>query len=156
MPKTYRLGAGNRLMNRLFVALTRMGLGRRERHILTVRGRKSGEMRSTPVDVISTGGERWLVAGYGVSAWVHNLRAAREATLSRRGHTERIRADEVAPEPSVEVLRSYLTAVRVVRPYFDARAESPDEAFLAEVPRHPVFKITSDGPAGGDADPSAA
>jgi len=134
VPRTYRLSAGNRLVNAAFSTLTRFGLGRSERYILTVVGRKSGQPRSSPVDVISTDGERWLVAGYGVSAWVHNLRAAGVANLSRGGRTERIRAVELDVVSSVPVLRRYLPAVRVVRPYFQARMDSEDEDLLGFPP----------------------
>ena len=139
--RTYRLGSGNRLVNAVFSALTRLGLGRRERHILTVVGRKSGQSRSTPIDVISSDGERWLVAGYAVSAWVHNLRAAGEGTLSRGRRTEPIRAVELDLPSSVPILRQYLKAVRVVRPYFQASIDSSDEDFLADAPHHPVFRV---------------
>ena len=52
MARTYRLGIGSRLINRIFTMLTRLGLGASYRHILTVRGRKSGRIYSTPVDVM--------------------------------------------------------------------------------------------------------
>ena len=52
MAKTYRLSPGTRLINSLFRALTRLGLGASYRHILTVPGRKTGRLYSTPVDII--------------------------------------------------------------------------------------------------------
>ena len=76
MAKHYRIGAGTRLVNWAFRQLTRLGLGARYRHILTVKGRKSGQLHSTPVDVIEHGNTRWLVAGYGPANWVLNARAA--------------------------------------------------------------------------------
>jgi deazaflavin-dependent oxidoreductase (nitroreductase family) len=143
--RTYRLSSVNRLINAVFSTLTRLGLGRRERHIITVVGRKSGRPRSTPIDVISADGERWLVAGYGVSAWVHNLRAAGKGTLSRGRRTEPIRAVELDLASSVPILRRYLHAVRVVRPYFQARIHSGDEDFLADAAQHPVFRVLPPG-----------
>src|SRR5262245_65452799 len=86
MAKTYRLNFGARLINSLFRLMTRLGLGASYRHILTVAGRKSGRLYSTPVDVIEVAGDRWLVAGYGPVSWVRNARAAGEVTLSRGGH----------------------------------------------------------------------
>jgi len=65
MAKTYRHHSGTRLINSWFHTLTRLGLGASYRHMLTVRGRKTGRLHSTPVDVIEAGGHRWLVAGYG-------------------------------------------------------------------------------------------
>jgi hypothetical protein len=76
MAKSYRLSRGTRLINSLFQALTLVGLGASYRHILTVRGRNTGRLYSTPVDIIELDGERWLVAGYGLTSWVRNVRAA--------------------------------------------------------------------------------
>ena len=81
-------GSGTRLVNWVFAGMTRAGAGASYRLILTVRGRRTGRPRSTPVDVIETDGDRWLVAGYGPTSWVLNARAAGEATL-RRGRSSR-------------------------------------------------------------------
>jgi len=83
MAKTYRLSPGTRLINSIFRALTRLGLGASYRHILTVPGRKTGRLYSIPVDIIELDDQRWLVAGYGPANWVRNVRAAGEVTLSR-------------------------------------------------------------------------
>jgi deazaflavin-dependent oxidoreductase (nitroreductase family) len=142
MAKTYRRSVGTRLINRLFSALTRLGLGASYRHILTVPGWKSGRLYSTPVDVITVDGERWLVAGYGPANWVRNLRAAGEATLRRGRHSQRFKAEETAAPEAVPVLRRYIAEIRVTRPYFDASPESPDADIAAELPRHSVFRLS--------------
>ena len=142
MAKTYKAGFGTRLINALFRAMTRLGLGASYRHILTVPGRKSGQLYSTPVDVLELSGQRWLVAGYGPSNWVRNVRAAGEVTLSRRGQAERFAVDEAGIEAGVPVLRRYITEIRVTRPYFDATPDSPDDVIAAELPRHAVFRLT--------------
>ncbi|MGD0219844.1 MAG: nitroreductase/quinone reductase family protein [Acidimicrobiales bacterium] len=67
--------------------MTRLGIGANYRHILTVRGRRTGEVRSTPVDVMDLAGNRWLVAPYGISNWVRNVRVSGEVSLTRRRHT---------------------------------------------------------------------
>jgi len=141
MAKAYRLNFGTRLINRIFRAMTRLGLGASYRQILTVAGRRTGRLYSTPVDVMEVGGHRWLVAGYGPVSWVRNARAAGEVTLSRGTETERFRIAEASPAEAVPVLRKYLAEVRVVRPYFDAAPDAPDEALAAEVSRHPVFRL---------------
>jgi deazaflavin-dependent oxidoreductase (nitroreductase family) len=125
----------------VFRALTRLGLGASYRHILTVPGRNTGRLYSTPVDVIELDGQRWLVAGYGPASWVANVRAAGEVTLSRGGHSERLDAEEAAPAAAVPVLRKYIREIRVTRAYFDAGPESPDEVVAAELPRHAVFRL---------------
>jgi deazaflavin-dependent oxidoreductase (nitroreductase family) len=76
MAKTYRRHLGTRLINWWFRTLTKLALGASYRHILTVPGRKTGRLHSTPVDVIEAGGQRWLVASYGPANWVLNTRAA--------------------------------------------------------------------------------
>jgi deazaflavin-dependent oxidoreductase (nitroreductase family) len=139
--KTYRLTRGTRLVNVLFRTLTRLGMGASYRHILTVPGRKTGRLYSTPVDVIELEGQRWLVAGYGPASWVTNARAAGEVTLSRGRSTDRFKVEEVAPEAAVPVLRRYINEIRVTRTYFDANPASTDEEIAAELPKHPVFRL---------------
>ena len=141
MARTYRLGITTRAVNWLFRWLTQLGLGARYRHILTVQGRKSGRLRSTPEDVMTHAGHRWLVAPYGVTNWVWNARAAGVVQLRRGRRSERLRVVEVGPEQAVPVLRTYLHEVAVTRAYFDVTVDSPDEAFVAEAPRHPVFRV---------------
>ena len=141
MAKTYRLSPGTRLINSLFRALTRVGLGASYRHILTVPGRKSGRLYSTPVDIIELDGQRWLVAGYGPTNWVRNVRAAGEVTLSRGRRSERFRAEEADRPAAVPVLRTYMREIRVTRPYFDASPDSADEEVAAELARHSVFRL---------------
>jgi deazaflavin-dependent oxidoreductase (nitroreductase family) len=144
MAKQYRPGAGTRLVNWTFAAMTRAGAGASYRHVLTVAGRKTGKLHSTPVDVIADGGDRWLVAGYGPSDWTRNARAAGEVTLRRGRQAYRYTVSEPAPPDAVPVLRVYMTQIRVTRPYFDAAPDAPDDAIMAELARHPVFRL---GPA---------
>ena len=145
MPATYRLGSARRLVNRLVRALLRMGLGPRRTYLLTVQGRRSGRLRSTPVTLVEEGGRRWLVAPYGEVGWVRNARAAGRITLSRGRRSETVAVAEVEPEESAPVLRRYLAEVPITRPFFDAAPDANLEAFKAEAPRHPVFRIL--GPA---------
>ncbi len=61
MAKTYRLSSGARLINSVFRLMTRLGLGASYRYVVTVPGRKTGRLYSTPVDVIEDGGTAgWL------------------------------------------------------------------------------------------------
>ena len=141
MAKIYRRHLGTRLINWWFRVLTRLGLGTSYRHILMVRGRKTGRLHSTPVDVIEAGGERWLVAGYGPANWVLNARAAGEVTLSRGGRSTTYKVEEIGAEDAIPVLRTYIAEIRVTRPYFDARPSSSDEAIAAELAKHAVFRL---------------
>ena len=121
--------------------LARRGLAGRHTYILTVRGRKTGRAFSTPVILVEDA-ERWLVAPYGEVGWVRNVRAAGEVEIARSGRSERMRIEESAPEQSAPVLREYLKRVPVVRPFFDVTPDSPLADFVAEAPRHPVFRLT--------------
>ena len=141
MARTYPRNAATQVINWVFTTMTRLGVGASYRHLLTVRGRKTGQLRTTPVDVMDTGGQRWLVAGYGPANWVRNARAAGEVTLSRGGHQARYAIAEPTPDEAVPVLRKYLTDIRVTRPYFDATPSSPDSELEAELPRHPVLRL---------------
>ena len=83
------------------------------------------------------------MAPYGETAWVRNVRAAGEVELRRAGTAERCLAREATADEAVPVLRSYLRQLRlVVGSYFDVTPSSPDAAFAAEAPRHPVFLLT--------------
>jgi deazaflavin-dependent oxidoreductase (nitroreductase family) len=139
--KTYKRNLASRLINWWFRTLTQLGLGAPYRQILTVPGRKTGRPRSTPVDVIEVGGDRWLVAGYGPANWVLNTRAHGEVTLRRGGLSQTYKVDEVGAEDAIPVLRKYIDEIRVTRPYFDATPSSSDAGVAAELPRHPVFRL---------------
>jgi deazaflavin-dependent oxidoreductase (nitroreductase family) len=132
-----------RLLNGLVRILLRVGLAPRHTYVLTVHGRRSGTPYSTPVTLVEEGTNRWLVAPSGEVAWVRNARAAGQVTLSRGRQSEIVALVELGPEKAAPVLKEYVTAVPITRPFFDATPDSPLEAFVAEAPRHPVFRIRS-------------
>jgi deazaflavin-dependent oxidoreductase (nitroreductase family) len=142
--KKDRIGAGTRLVNWTFRQLTRLGLGAPYRHILTVKGRKTGQLHSTPVDVIEHGNSRWLVAGYGPANWVLNARAAHEVTLSRGRYSQKFTVEDPDPTEAVPVLRQYIKQIRPTRAYFDATSDAPNDVIAAELPRHPVLRLRPD------------
>lgn len=141
MARTYRLGLVRRLINRLVRGLLRFGLVPKGTYLLSVRGRRSGRVHSTPVTLIEDG-ERYLVAPYGEVQWVRNARSAGAVTLSRGRSTETVVVEELSPQEAAPVLREYLRmAGVVVAPFFDVTRDSPLEAFAAEADRHPVFRL---------------
>ena len=143
MAKTYQMNAFTRFGNTMSAAMIKLGIGPAGLHLLRVRGRKTGLLRTTPVNLIEHQGRRWLVAPYGEVAWVRNVRAAGQAELLRGSTAERIQLREATTEEAVPVLRAYLRQLKlVVGPYFDVSPSSPDAAFVAEAPRHPVFLLT--------------
>jgi deazaflavin-dependent oxidoreductase (nitroreductase family) len=143
MATGYRLSRTRRLVNALVRPLVRFGLAGRHTYLLTVEGRKSGRRYSTPVTLVEDGDGRWLVAPYGERNWVKNARAAGWVELSRAGKSERLRVTPVDDAEAGPVLRSYLRRAPVTRTFFDAKASDPVEAFIAEAPRHPVFRLSN-------------
>jgi deazaflavin-dependent oxidoreductase (nitroreductase family) len=131
--------------------LARLGLTGPRTYLLTVPGRKSGRLWSTPVSIVRRDSTRWLVAPYGDRNWVLNARAAGWVEL-RRGHVrERLSVDELSPAEALPVLREYYRLSHFTRRFFDVSLASPDSAWLAEAPRHPVFRVfapTQEGRAG--------
>jgi deazaflavin-dependent oxidoreductase (nitroreductase family) len=144
--QTYRLGFIRGLVNRIVKLLVRLGLGGRHTYVLRVRGRKTGRCYATPVRLVEGERGRWLVAPYGERAWTKNARASGAIKLSRGGRTERVRIAPASPEESAPILRDYVRSVPVVRPFFDVKPDSPLDAFVAEAPRHPVFRILGPEP----------
>jgi deazaflavin-dependent oxidoreductase (nitroreductase family) len=143
MAATYRLSRGRRFVNVLVRILLRWDLGPRHTYLLTVRGRKSGRLVSTPVTLVEEGGLRWLVAPYGEVGWVRNARAAGEVTLRRGRRSETVVVFELDPAEAAPVLKRYVTEVPITRPFFDVTPESDLGAFASEAARHPVFRVVA-------------
>lgn len=142
MARTYRLTPATRLINRLSAGMIKAGVAASYAHILTVPGRTTGRLHSTPVDVITLGQDRWLVGAYGPSNWTRNARAAGEVTLRRGRGSQRYTVSEPDPRDAVPVLREYITRIRVTRRYFNAAPDSPDDVIMADLTTHPVFRLT--------------
>ncbi len=144
MVKTYHVNVADRVEMVLLTALLRAGVKMGTTSLLTVRGRKSGQPHTVPVVLVEQDGQRWLVAPYGVVQWVRNIRVAGTATLTRGRRSETISVTELLAQEAGPVLKQYLLHVSGgVRSYFDARKDSPVEAFEREAPRHPVFQIAA-------------
>ncbi len=112
--------------------------------VLAVRGRVSGEWRTTPVNVLALDGRRYLVAPRGHVQWTRNLRAAGEGELRIGGRAEAFTARELADDQKPPVLRAYLRRWKAeVGAFFDGVGpDSGDEELRAVAPDHPVFRIT--------------
>jgi deazaflavin-dependent oxidoreductase (nitroreductase family) len=140
---TFHMTRGRRIGDAVIGTLVRAGLVPNS-YLLTTKGRKTGQLRTTPVTLVERDGRRWLVAPYGPVSWVHNARAAGRVSLHRRGHRLECTVREVSPEEAGPVLKDYIKLARPTRPYFDATPEAPVERFVAEADRHPVFELTTD------------
>ncbi len=104
---------------------------------LTVRGRKSGELRTVPLGrPLEVDGLRYLVSGRGDTQWVRNLRAAGRGEFRMHGRSEAFRAVELAGPERDRIVGTYRERLgRSVRRYFE---EIPDPA------DHPVFRMDPD------------
>ena len=96
------------VFNRAVAALTRVGISVAGSRVLEVRGRKSGEPRRTPVNLLTLDGERYLVAPRGVTQWVRNVRARGEGRLILGRRSEAFTATEVVGDAQLPILRAYL------------------------------------------------
>jgi deazaflavin-dependent oxidoreductase (nitroreductase family) len=96
----------------MFTPITRpllaAGLPLGSNGLITIRGRKSGLSRTTPVAIIALAGRRWVWAPWGDVHWVRNLRAAGRATIAVRGREEEVTSTELDPTQRVEFFRDVL------------------------------------------------
>lgn len=131
--------------NRVASWLTRRGLSLAGSRELRVVGRRSGEVRTTVVNLLVLDGERYLVAPRGTTEWVRNLRAAGEGELRVGRRTEPFHAEELADGAKPAVLRAYLErwAWEVGRFFEEIDATSDDAALLEAAPGFPAFRIVS-------------
>ena len=131
-----------RVFNRLFGALVGLGFGLRHNYLLEVRGRSSGRLYSMPVNLLESGGRRYLVAPRGYTQWVRNVHASAEVSLRKGRHRERCHVSAVPDEEKPEVLKAYLDRFTpTVQRYFPVPAGSPASAFRSLAARYPVFEL---------------
>ncbi len=131
------------VFNPIVAVLTRAGIsvwGSRE---LRVRGRTSGEWRTTPVNLLTIETTNYLVAPRGETQWVKNLRVAGSGELRVGRRTDRFQATEIADAEKVPILRAYLKRWKAeVGVFFDGVSATSSEAELLRIaPDHPVFRI---------------
>jgi deazaflavin-dependent oxidoreductase (nitroreductase family) len=100
-------------MNKLVIALGRIGLSAGPSQVLTVPGRKSGQPRSTPMTPFECGGGLYTVAGYPGADWAANARAAGLGTLSKGRRSRQVKIVEMSAEESRPILRAFAEKVPV-------------------------------------------
>jgi deazaflavin-dependent oxidoreductase (nitroreductase family) len=133
-----------KMFNRAFGFLVGLGLGFAHSYLLEVRGRKSGKLFSTPVDLLELRGKRFLVAPRGRTQWVRNAEAAGEISL-KSGRTRlqfHLRPLTDAEKP--EVLKTYLDRYKSeVQRFFPVPAGSPPAALAPIAASYPAFELLS-------------
>jgi len=137
--------AVEKLFNRIFGFLVGLGLGFSYNYLLEVRGRKSGKLYSTPIDLLKLNGKTYLVAPRGRTQWVRNAEAAGEVTLKRGSTRQKFRLRPIPDADKPQILKAYLdTFKREVQRYFPIPAGSPSESFAALAGSYPAFELLSD------------
>src|SRR5215204_7545833 len=115
--------------------------------LITIRGRKSGLPRTTPVAIIAVLGRRWVWAPWGDVQWVRNLRAAGHATITVRRRKAEVTATELDPTQRVAFFRDILgplargipCGVWFIRTFDQVDLDDP----LAAAEGRPVFELHS-------------
>jgi deazaflavin-dependent oxidoreductase (nitroreductase family) len=133
-----------RLSNDLVAALTRHGVSIKGSRVLSVKGRTSGEWRSTPVNPLPYEGKTYLVSPRGQTQWVRNMRAAGGGELRVGRRVESFTATELPDEQKPPLLREYLRRWKFeVGMFFEGVGpDAPDAKLLEIAPGYPVFQIT--------------
>jgi deazaflavin-dependent oxidoreductase (nitroreductase family) len=132
------------VFNGIVSGLTRMGVSVAGSRVLEVKGRKSGQPRQNPVNLLAFEGEQYLVAPRGEAEWVRNVRAdSGRLALLVGHHRDEFVATELADDQKTSVLREYLRRWKAeVGIFFDGVGpNSTDQELAAIAPRHPVFVL---------------
>jgi deazaflavin-dependent oxidoreductase (nitroreductase family) len=135
------------VFNQLVAFLTKRGMSVLGSRVLAVKGRSSGEWRTTPVNLLPYEGRRYLVAPRGETQWVRNLRVAGTGELRLGRRAETFRGRELTDEEKVPVLREYLRRWKAeVGIFFDGTGpDSSDDQLRAIAPKHPAFEVLPPG-----------
>jgi deazaflavin-dependent oxidoreductase (nitroreductase family) len=131
------------VFNRLVAALTRLGVSVYGSRVLEVQGRKSGEWRQTPVNLLRYDGIDYLVAPRGQTQWVKNLRASKQGRLRVGRRAESFAAVELSDDEKPPLLRAYLKKWKFeVGAFFGGVGPDSSADELRQIaPDHPVFRI---------------
>ena len=133
------------VMNRVMNGLTRLGVSVRGSRVLEHRGRTTGKLHHTPVNLLTIEGTQYLVAPRGETQWVRNVRHAGGHLVLILGRRRQLcTATEIPVCDSVPILRDYLRRWKFeTGMFFDGvTADSTDAEWAAVAARHPVFALS--------------
>ena len=120
----------------------RLGKSPAGAHLLDVRGRKSGKVQTVPVNPLTFGGNRYLVAPRGETQWVRNFRADGEGVLRVGTQSEPIVGREIEDADKPEILRAYLDRwYGQVGSQFGVPKDASLEQLAGIAGSHPVFQV---------------
>jgi deazaflavin-dependent oxidoreductase (nitroreductase family) len=142
-PQFIKESALDRFFNRLMGGLVGFGLAPGYMRVLDVRGRKSGKIFSTPVNVLELNGRTFLVGARGQTAWARNARVAGEVTLRRGSKSSAFITRELADVDKPEIIKAFLDRfASQVQRFFKVQAGAPVDDFRPIAARTPVFELT--------------
>lgn len=129
--------------NSVVARLTKAGISVMGSRVLYVRGRTSGQWRTTPVNLLRYEGDSYLVAPRGHTQWVRNMRVAGGGELHVGRRVEKFTATELADADKPELLRAYLRRWKFeVGMFFEGVGpDATDDELLAIAPGYPVFRV---------------
>ncbi len=133
------------VFNRVLSGLTRMGISVLGSRVLEHRGRSTGQLHHTPVNLLSVDGTQYLVAPRGETQWVRNVRhAGGHLVLILGRRRQQCTATEIPVDGRVPILRAYLRRWKFeTGMFFDGvTPDSTDEEWAAVAARHPVFALS--------------
>ena len=143
MTKEVKLPGWLKLFNPVIIVLQRLGVAVGTMRLLSVPGRKSGKLRTTPVSPLTVDGKRYIVAGLEESDWVKNVRTSGWAILARGRKQERVILVELSPEERAPILRAFPREVPHGIQFFQHLygVTGDPEEFAALAPLCPMFRV---------------
>jgi deazaflavin-dependent oxidoreductase (nitroreductase family) len=131
-----------RAFNRVVGFLVGIGIGFSHNYLLEVRGRKTGKLYSTPIDLLQMNGRRYLVAPRGRTQWVRNAEAAGEIILKKGTTRLQLRLRPLGDGDKSPILKAYLDTFKSeVQRHFSVPAGSPVDAFRKIAGSYPLFEL---------------
>lgn len=142
LPAFRKPSVAEAFFNRAFGFLVGLGIAPGYMHLLQVRGRKTGRIYSSPVNLLQVGGKPYLVAPRGRTQWVRNAEATGEIVLKRGTIRRKYRLRPLSDPEKPEILKMYLESYKsTVQRYFPVPAGSPAAAFRDIASNYPVFEL---------------
>ena len=134
------------LVNPLIKGFHRLGIDIAGSQTLAVRGRKSGEIRTNPVNPFELDGTTYLLSPRGNTQWVRNLHAAGgEGELRSGRKVRRFHATEVPDSEKLPLMRLYMDKwAWEVKGFLGIEADASDEEIERILPDHPAFALSFD------------
>ena len=133
----------DRAFNKIVGLLTGAGISVMGSRVLAVKGRRSGQWRTVPVNLLTVSGARYLVAPRGETEWVRNIRVAGSGELRLGRKHEPIGVTELPDTEKPPIVRAYLQrwGWEVGRFFDGLTRNATDEEIMRVAPGFPVFRV---------------